>query len=227
MPAPFALPGTGSVFCPAERSADRADEQPGARRVLTGEAAAGGTAAYSPAKAVDGYARPYTGPHMWVSEPLRDGVGACLELTCPQPVTLSRIDVLADDDVNEDLINPHQPRTPFDTLPTLLRDCRVEAREADGNWRTVARTTDNRRRHQVHTLVEPVTSTALRTVVEATNGAPSAHVVPVRAYGWERTVPGGPVRRPGPVDPPDRLDGPGESGRDSDEARPHIRLLFG
>ncbi|MEV6750564.1 MULTISPECIES: FAD-dependent oxidoreductase, partial [unclassified Streptomyces] len=143
---------------------------------------AGGTASYAPARAVDGYARPYAGPHMWVSEPLRDGVGAWLELAWPQPVTLGRIDVLADDDVNEDLINLHHHRTPFETLPTLLRDYRVEAREADGTWRTVSRTTDNRRRRQVHTLDEPVTSTALRIVVEATNGAPSAHVVAVRAY---------------------------------------------
>ncbi|MEV5200164.1 FAD-dependent oxidoreductase, partial [Streptomyces sp. NPDC053720] len=143
---------------------------------------AGETAAYAPAKAVDGYARPYAGPHMWVSEPLRDGVGAWLELAWPQPVTLGRIDVLADDDVNEDLINLHHHRTPFETLPTLLRDYRVEARDADGTWRTVSRTTDNRRRRQVHTLDEPVVSTALRIVVEATNGAPSAHVVAVRAY---------------------------------------------
>ncbi|MEL5958764.1 FAD-dependent oxidoreductase [Streptomyces sp. CLV115] len=143
---------------------------------------AGETAAYAPAKAVDGHARPYAGPHMWVSGPLRDGAGAWLELAWPQPVTLGRIDVLADDDVNEDLINLHHHRTPFETLPTLLRDYRVEARDADGIWRTVSRTTDNRRRRQVHTLDEPVTSTALRIVVEATNGAPSAHVVAVRAY---------------------------------------------
>ncbi|MFJ7196464.1 MULTISPECIES: FAD-dependent oxidoreductase [unclassified Streptomyces] len=143
---------------------------------------AGVTSAYSPAKAVDGYARPYAGPHMWVSEPLREGVGAWLELSWPQPVTLGRIDVLADNDVNEDLINLHHHRTPFETLPTLLRDYRVEVRDGDGAWRTVSRTKDNRWRRQVHTLDEPVTSTALRIVVEATNGAPSAHVVAVRAY---------------------------------------------
>ncbi|MEU0632480.1 hypothetical protein [Streptomyces sp. NPDC005989] len=78
---------------------------------------AGGTAAYAPAKAVDGCARPYAGPHMRVSGPLRDGLGAWLELAWPG---------LA--------------------------------------W------------------PQPVTSTALRIVVEATNGAPSAHVVAVRAY---------------------------------------------
>ncbi|MEU6015679.1 FAD-dependent oxidoreductase [Streptomyces sp. NPDC047515] len=143
---------------------------------------AGETSAYAPAKAVDGYARPYAGPHMWVSAPLQEDVGAWLELAWPQPVTLSRIDILADDDVNEDLINLHHHRTPFDTLPTLLRDYRVEARGPDGAWRTVSHTRDNRRRRQIHTLDEPVTAASVRIVVEATNGAASAHIVAVRAY---------------------------------------------
>ncbi|WP_406456223.1 FAD-dependent oxidoreductase [Streptomyces sp. NBC_00876] len=142
----------------------------------------GETSAYAPAKAVDGYARPYAGPHMWVSGPLREGTEEWLELSWPRPVTLSRIDVLADDDVNEDLINLHHHRTPFDTLPTLLRDYRVEARGPDGGWQVVSRTSDNRRRRQVHTLDGPVTTAAVRIVVEATNGAASAHVVAVRAY---------------------------------------------
>ncbi|WP_327708290.1 FAD-dependent oxidoreductase [Streptomyces sp. NBC_00464] len=142
----------------------------------------GATSAYAPAKAVDGYARPYAGPHMWVSEPLRENGEEWLQLSWPRPVTLSRIDVLADDDVNEDLINLHHHRTPFDTLPSLLRDYRVEARRPDGSWDVVARTSDNRRRRQVHTLDGPVTTAAVRIVVEATNGAASAHVVAVRAY---------------------------------------------
>ncbi|MFE2843300.1 FAD-dependent oxidoreductase [Streptomyces scopuliridis] len=143
----------------------------------------GATSAFAPAKAVDGYARPYAGPHMWVSEPLGEAAGTWLELAWPEPVTLSRIDLLADDDVNEDLINLHHHRTPFDTLPTLLRDYRIEARRDDGPWRVLARTSDNRRRRRIHTFQEPVTLSAARIVVEATNGAPSAHIVAVRAYG--------------------------------------------
>ncbi|MFD7863755.1 FAD-dependent oxidoreductase [Streptomyces sp. NPDC059783] len=142
----------------------------------------GATSAYAAQKAVDGFARPYAGPHMWVSEPLREGGEEWLQLSWPGPVTLSRFDVLADDDVNEDLINLHHHRTPFDVLPTLLRDYRIEARRADGGWETVARTTDNRRRRQVHVLDEPVTASAVRIVAETTNGAASAHVVAVRAY---------------------------------------------
>lgn len=163
---------------------------------------AGETAAFAPDKAVDGYARPYAGPHMWVSEPLGaagapgapgalgapdEGAEEWLELAWPEPVALSRIEVVADDDVNEDLINLHHHRTPFDTIPTLLRDYRVEVRDgsgsgSDGAWRVVARVTENRRRRRTHLLEEPVTASAVRIVVESTNGAASAHIVAVRAY---------------------------------------------
>ncbi|MFF2327465.1 MULTISPECIES: FAD-dependent oxidoreductase [unclassified Streptomyces] len=142
----------------------------------------GTTDAFAPARAVDGYARPYAGPHMWVSGPLGGNGSAWLQLAWPQPVTLSRIEVIADDDVNEDLINLHHHRTPFETLPTLLRDYRVEARAADGGWQVLARASANRRRRRMHTLGAPVTTTAVRIVVESTNGAASAHVVAVRAY---------------------------------------------
>ncbi|MFJ5613139.1 FAD-dependent oxidoreductase [Streptomyces sp. NPDC093221] len=144
---------------------------------------AGETAAFAPAKAVDGYARPYAGPHLWVSEPVREGTPEWLELAWDEPVALRRIEVVADDDVNEDLINLHHHRTPFDTLPTLVRDYRVEVRDAAGaDWRVLDRVTANRRRRRVHVLEEPVTARAVRIVVEATNGAASAHVVAVRAY---------------------------------------------
>ncbi|GAA1361595.1 FAD-dependent oxidoreductase [Streptomyces beijiangensis] len=143
----------------------------------------GETSAFAPTRAVDGYLRPYAGPHQWVSEPSVSG--AWLELAWPEPVTLHRIEVIADDDVNEDLINLHHHRTPFDTLPTLLRDYRIEARGPDGSWHTLSRTKDNRRRRTSHPLAEEVTTDALRVVVEATNGAASAHIVAVRAYAQE------------------------------------------
>ncbi|MFF2847298.1 FAD-dependent oxidoreductase [Streptomyces sp. NPDC058001] len=143
---------------------------------------AGPTWAFTARRAVDGYARPYAGPHMWVSAPLDETVGAWLQVAWPEPVTLGRIEVVADDDVNEDLINLHHHRTPFDVLPTLLRDYRVETRRPDGSWQVLARVRDNRRRRLVHRLAEPVRTDAVRIVVEATNGAGSAHIVSVRAY---------------------------------------------
>ncbi|WP_194891281.1 FAD-dependent oxidoreductase [Catenulispora pinisilvae] len=146
---------------------------------------AGSTAAFAPAKSVDGYARPFGGPHMWVGEP--DGP-QWLQVAWPEPVPVARIEVVLDDDVDEDLINLHHHRTPEPVMPTLVRDYRVELRTADGQWETVARVAGNRRRRNVHVLGGPGpettgrTTSAVRIVVESTNGAPSAHVVAVRVY---------------------------------------------
>lgn len=140
----------------------------------------GETAAFAAAKALDGYQRPYAGPHMWVS----DTVPAALELRWPEPVTIGRVEVIADDDVNEDLINLHHHRTPFEVIPSLVRDYRVEAL-VGGDWRQVGEVSANRRRRNAHPLAEPVTTDGLRIRVESTNGAPSAHLVAVRAYAPE------------------------------------------
>ncbi|MEV4222051.1 FAD-dependent oxidoreductase [Nonomuraea sp. NPDC049725] len=137
---------------------------------------AGPTAAFTPSRALDGFQRPHAGPHMWVSGELP----ATLELSWPAPVPIGRVDLLADDDVNEDLINLHHHRTPFEVMPTLIRDYRLEARR-DGRWRTVAEVRGNRRRRNVHDL-GAVTADALRIVVDSANGTPYAHVVAVRVY---------------------------------------------
>ncbi|MEV6103864.1 FAD-dependent oxidoreductase [Streptomyces sp. NPDC051940] len=141
----------------------------------------GPTRAYGADKALDGYARPYAGPHMWVSEPGTEA--PWLRLDWAEEVPVGRVELLLDDDVNEDLINLHHHRTPFDVLPTLLRDYRIEALSTSGDgWQEIARVTDNRRRRVVHELPHAVRTTALRVVAEATNGAPSAHIVAVRVY---------------------------------------------
>lgn len=138
---------------------------------------AGSTAAFAPDRAVDGYLRPFAGPHTWVSS----GLPAWLRLTWDAPVTIGRVELIGDDDVDEDLINLHRHRTPFPVPPPLVRDYVVEAL-VGGAWVSVAAVTENRRRRRVHELAAPVTCTALRVVVTATNGAPDAHVVALRAY---------------------------------------------
>ncbi|MFI6318104.1 FAD-dependent oxidoreductase [Nonomuraea sp. NPDC050556] len=136
----------------------------------------GPTGAFAPGKVLDGYQRPYAGPHMWVSAT----VPATLELAWPHEVTIGRVEVIADDDVNEDLINLHHHRTPFEVIPTLLRDYHVEVRQA-GAWTRVSSVTGNRRRRNVHVLETPTAADGLRIVVEATNGDQHARVISVRA----------------------------------------------
>ncbi|WP_299535942.1 FAD-dependent oxidoreductase [uncultured Streptomyces sp.] len=142
------------------------------------------TGAFAPAKAVDGYQRPYGGPHMWVSGPLADGP-AHLRLDWDEPCPIGVVHLVFDDDVDEYLNNLHRHRTPFEVMPELVKDYRVQILDAEGEWHTVVTELGNRRRHRVHRVGDadaPVRTTALRILADATHGADRAHVIAVRAY---------------------------------------------
>ncbi|RIX59484.1 FAD-dependent oxidoreductase [Paenibacillus nanensis] len=139
------------------------------------------TAAYSPDKAVGGYKRPYGGPQLWASEPLAAGGEQWLELSWDGAVAAREVIVTWNDDVNEDLINLHHHRTPFEVIPELAKHYRLEAR-IGGAWITVSETRDNRRRTNRLRFDSPIVTDALRVVVEETNGAPCAELVEVRVY---------------------------------------------
>ncbi|MEF3304373.1 FAD-dependent oxidoreductase [Paenibacillus sp. GYB003] len=138
------------------------------------------TAAYGAGKAAGGFARPYGGPNMWVSERMREGSGEWLELSWPEPVAVSEIQLVWNDDVNEYLINLHYIRMPFDIIPELAADYRLEA-WTDGGWATVHRETGNRRRKRTHRF-DTVRTNRIRVVVERTNGCPRAELPEIRVY---------------------------------------------
>ncbi|GAA1488756.1 FAD-dependent oxidoreductase [Brachybacterium sacelli] len=139
------------------------------------------TSAFGPEQAVGGYARPYGGPNMWVSGAVAEDPQPWIELRWTAPQQIGTVDLVLDDDVNEDLINLHHHRTPGDAMATLVRNARVEALVGD-QWHEVGRITENRRRHRSLDLGEGLRTTALRLVVEDTNGSPEARVVALRAY---------------------------------------------
>jgi hypothetical protein len=142
----------------------------------------GETSAYTPDKVIGGYSRPYGGPNLWSSEDLAWDPNPWLELSWPEPVDLSEIVVVLDADVQEDLINLHHHRTPFESLPTLLATYTLEVRNGQGPWHSVAEVTANHHRTQHHPLNTPTPVTHLRLTTHNTNGAPRAHVVSIRAY---------------------------------------------
>ncbi|MEU8227822.1 FAD-dependent oxidoreductase [Kribbella sp. NPDC048915] len=142
----------------------------------------GETSAYGPEKVIGGYSRPYGGPNLWSSEELAWDAAPSLELTWAEPVELSEIVVILDADLQEDLINLHHHRTPFEILPTLLAAYDVELRLGDGPWQPIAQVRDNHHRTQRHHLNAPSRATNLRLTARETNGAPRAHVVSIRAY---------------------------------------------
>ncbi|MBO9607038.1 MAG: FAD-dependent oxidoreductase [Paenibacillaceae bacterium] len=136
--------------------------------------------AYEPSKAIDGYNRPYGGPHLWLSTPMGERE-EWLQLQWEQPVAAAEVHVTFNDDVNEDLINLHHHKTTFDTMPQLAKHYRIEAL-ADEGWVCVFRETDNRKRKKVHRLERVATTSRLRLVVESTNGSPYAEVAEIRVY---------------------------------------------
>lgn len=153
------------------------------------------TNAFAPAKVIDGYNRPYGGPHIWLSERMQDvgnqqattgeshvvSQAEWLQCTWGKSIDMREIHLTFNDDVNEDLINLHHHRTPFDVMPGLVRNYRLEA-WIDGKWEGILEVKDNRKRKRIHSLPESVRSDKLRIVVEETNGSPYAEIIEVRVY---------------------------------------------
>ncbi|WP_166345348.1 FAD-dependent oxidoreductase [Phytoactinopolyspora limicola] len=137
------------------------------------------TRAFDASHVVGGYARPFGGPRMWASQPLTDGPEH-LDLAWPESVTIGRVELIFDDDVNEYMNNLHFHRSPFRVMPEVVGAYELQAAGERG-WATVATVEDNRLRRRVHD-VGPLATSRLRLVVNATNGAPCAHVVAVRVY---------------------------------------------
>lgn len=140
------------------------------------------TNAYRPGHIADGFKRPYGGPHLWLSEPMTLDTEPWLTLEWENEQTVREVHLIFNDDVNEDLINLHHHRTPFEILPELVKAYRIEAQDAAGNWQTLIAESGNRRRKRVHRLEAAVQAKALRLTVEETNGSKHAEVIEIRAY---------------------------------------------
>src|SRR5699024_9996159 len=125
--------------------------------------------------------RPWGGPQMWISQPVAHDEQPWLRLDWEAPVSVAEVAVIFDDDLEEDLIKLHHHRTPFDVLPTLVRDYRIEAHRA-GSWHTLAQFTANRPRPRRHRRPEPLQADGVRLLIEATHGAESARVVSLRPW---------------------------------------------
>jgi hypothetical protein len=139
------------------------------------------TTAYSPDKVIDGYKRPYGGPHQWTSEPLVQGREEWLQLDWKSTVSVQEIQLTWSSDVNEDLINLHHHETPFEVIPEIVRNYRLEAL-VDGVWSPVCIKRDNRKRTTVHRLEAAVLTKSIRLIIASTNGGRYAEVVEIRAY---------------------------------------------
>ena len=135
---------------------------------------------FAPENVINGYARPYGAPNVWLSARQEDDPQPWLELRWTMPQRLRRVLITFNDDVNEDLINLHHHRTPFRVIPELVRDYELQA-QRHGAWQTVASVRGHRARRAVHHLALDDVS-VLRLTVLATNGSPHTEVFEIRAY---------------------------------------------
>ncbi|MBU0609120.1 MAG: FAD-dependent oxidoreductase [Armatimonadetes bacterium] len=138
----------------------------------------------APAKVTDGVTRLRDGDlHQWVS-----AEGAALpqwlQLEWAGPITLRELHLTFDSGfarpltlTQSDGFNSRVVRGP---QPEVVSDYVIEAQQ-NGEWREIARVTDNIQRKVVH-CVEPLEVQAIRLVANRTHGAPQARVYEVRAY---------------------------------------------
>lgn len=130
-------------------------------------------------------ARRRQGLHRWMSDPAR-GFPAWLEIRWDRAVTLREAMLVFDTGLHRHLTlsqaDGYTQRMIWGRpQPETVRDYTLAVWTANG-WREVARVTDNHQRRRVHVFDEPVTTSALRVEVTASNGVDHARIVEVRAY---------------------------------------------
>ncbi len=124
---------------------------------------------------LSGGTRPQASVERWISDPAQP-LPQWLELEWPRPVSLARI-ILT---FPGHLLREYHGTPPGFRDPQIPRDYRIEVARENG-WATVVKIQDNATRYRVHAF-EPMTTTRLRVVVEATNGDPSASLAEIRCY---------------------------------------------
>lgn len=130
---------------------------------------------YGGANLVSGVTRPEQWTHSWVSDPSRP-LPQWAELRWDRPVRLNRIELTFDTNLSE----TNEQALPFSRQSRCVKDYEVLA-EIDGEWVCLCRVEGNYQRQRAH-AVETVEASALRIVVTATNGDPSARIYEVRVY---------------------------------------------
>ncbi len=140
----------------------------------------GETNAYSPSKIIDGYSRPYGGPHMWISEDIKD-TDEWIQLEWENDIEINEIHITFNDDVNEDLINLHHHYTDFSVMPELVKDYKVSIWK-DNKWEVIASKKNNRKRKEIFKNIGKILANKIRVTIESTNGCRKAEIIEVRVY---------------------------------------------
>ena len=127
---------------------------------------------YGPANVNNGVARPELWPNIWVSDAAQP-LPQWLDLTFQEETTIRSVQIAFD--TNLDILVENDP------VPSeCVKDYALLAR-INGTWKQLLGIKDNHQRARRHAF-GPVATTALRLLVHATHGDPSARVYEIRAY---------------------------------------------
>jgi hypothetical protein len=132
-------------------------------------------AAFAPANAVNGWARPTSGPNAWVAAP--DDPIPTLILDWDQPQTIRRIDLAFDTDFDhpmESVLMGH----PENVMPFCVKRYRI----LDGDRRVIAGCDDNHQTLRHINLETPISTARLHIELLETHGDAPAALFAVRCY---------------------------------------------
>jgi hypothetical protein len=136
---------------------------------------------YGPANVLNGCARPFLQPNLWVSKVTDFRQPEWLEVSWGKAALVREVLFFFDSGLNRHMVSIGD-RAPYRVEPDLVRDYDVELREG-GAWRKAREVRGNYHRRRAHAIEPPVAADAVRLVVRATNGTPRAQVYEVRVYG--------------------------------------------
>ncbi|MFC6171168.1 FAD-dependent oxidoreductase [Loigolactobacillus jiayinensis] len=137
------------------------------------------TSAFTVNNILNGYVRPFSGPNLWVTNCQHQPETITLKWSKPQLVHEIRLTL--NDDVNEDLINLHHHYTAFPVMPELIKDLILEAYTEQG-WQKITAINDNRQRHLIVNLTEPIELQQIRLRLLSTNGSQQISLYEIRVY---------------------------------------------
>lgn len=137
------------------------------------------TEAFTARNITNGYVRPYSGPNLWVTDFQQQP--EIITLQWSQPQLIHEIRLTLNDDVNEDLINLHHHYTAFPVIPELIKSLVLESATETG-WQQIATLDQNRQRHLIFKLDQPIETEQLRLRLLATNGSQQFSLYEIRVY---------------------------------------------
>ena len=179
----LAIYGSSQRYTGCLASRGNGEPWPNPRTALFAFRLSEGQRVYEAGNIVNGFARPYVMPNLWMSGQKLTGDAASspwVELSWPQPRRISEVRLYLSHDVDMQIPTMLMD-FPFRAIPTVMKDMTLLA-EIGGGFQPVAEIQHNHRRLIALKLDEPVETGRLRLRFEASNGSGRGELCEIRVY---------------------------------------------